>query len=44
LLFKTIDGNDISLDVIIPKNPIPQKRRRSLGFVAGSDAEREKVT
>ena len=39
LLFKTIDGNDISLDVIISYRIDPQKAPQILQFVAGSDAE-----
>ncbi|MBM4255288.1 MAG: prohibitin family protein [Deltaproteobacteria bacterium] len=39
LLFKTIDGNDISLDAIISYRIDPQKAPHILQFVAGSDAE-----
>lgn len=39
LLFKTIDGNDISLDVIISYRIDPPKAPQILQFVAGSDAE-----
>jgi regulator of protease activity HflC (stomatin/prohibitin superfamily) len=39
LLFKTIDGNDISLDVIISYRIDPQKAPQVLQFVAGSDVE-----
>jgi len=39
LLFKTIDGNDISLDVIISYRIDPQKAPFILQYVAGSDFE-----
>ncbi len=39
LLFKTIDGNDISLDVIISYRIDPQKAPYILQYVAGSDFE-----
>ncbi len=39
LLFKTIDGNDISLDVIISYRINPEKAPYILGNVAGSDTE-----
>jgi len=39
LLFKTIDGNDISLDVIISYRIIPEKAPDILQFVAQSDEE-----
>ncbi len=39
LLFKTIDGNDISLDVIISYRIDPQKAPYLLQYVAGSDFE-----
>ena len=39
LLFKTIDGNDISLDVIISYRIDPQKAPHILQFVASSDQE-----
>jgi len=44
LLFKTIDGNDISLDVIIAYRIDPQKAPHILQFVATSDQRlREKI-
>ena len=44
LLFKTIDGNDISLDVIIAYRIDPQKAPHILQFVATSDQMlREKI-
>ena len=39
LLFKTIDGNDISLDVIIQYRIIPEKAPHILKFVAQNDDE-----
>jgi regulator of protease activity HflC (stomatin/prohibitin superfamily) len=39
LLFKTIDGNDISLDVIISYRIDPQKAPDIVQYVAGSDFE-----
>ena len=39
LLFKTIDGNDLSLDVIISYRIDPQKAPHILEFVARSDEE-----
>lgn len=39
LLFKTIDGNDISLDVIISYRIDPQKASYIVQYVAGSDFE-----
>ena len=39
LLFKTIDGNDISLDVIISYRIDPRKAPQILQFVAGNDIE-----
>jgi regulator of protease activity HflC (stomatin/prohibitin superfamily) len=39
LLFKTIDGNDISLDIIISYRIDPQKAPYILQYVAGSDFE-----
>ena len=39
LLFKTVDGNDISLDVIVSYRIDPQKAPQILQFVSGSDAE-----
>jgi len=39
LLFKTIDGNDISLDVIISYRLIPEKAPHVLQFVAKDDLE-----
>lgn len=39
LLFKTIDGNDISLDVIISYRIDPQKAPYIVQYVAGSDFE-----
>ncbi len=44
LLFKTVDGNDISLDVIIAYRINPEKAPYILQYVAASDKElREKV-
>ncbi len=39
LLFKTIDGNDISLDVIISYRLIPEKAPHVLQYVARNDLE-----
>ncbi len=39
LLFKTIDGNDISLDVIVSYRIDPQKAPYILQYVAGTDFE-----
>lgn len=39
LLFKTIDGNDISLDVIVSYHIIKQKAPYILGYIAGDDQE-----
>jgi regulator of protease activity HflC (stomatin/prohibitin superfamily) len=39
LLFKTIDGNDISLDVIISYRIDPQKAPHIVQYVAGNDFE-----
>ena len=39
LLFKTIDGNDISLDVIVSYRIDPQKAPYIVQYVAGSDFE-----
>ncbi len=41
LLFKTIDGNDISLDVIIAYRIIPDKAPYILGYVAKDNTELE---
>ena len=37
--FKTIDGNDISLDLVISYRVIPEKAPYILGFVANNDQE-----